>query len=219
MGTRNPQSITRLPIYLITKCEGGLLSDELCLHQLTVEGRRSEKTFVRAALDDAPFVEDDDAVDSGDGGQPVRDDQRSRPIVERPQSELHDRLELLVERAGGLVENQDTGASEDRSRDRQSLTLAAGQLDAAIADWRVVSIREAIDELVGAGELGGRHDLAIGGATDAVRDVLADAAREQRWILQHRRYPAAEPRRVELAHVTAADADAPFIRIVEAQQQ
>ena len=60
--------------------------------------------------------------------------------------------------------------------------------------------------------------LAVG-AADAIRDVLADRAREQRRILQHGRHPAAEPRRVELAHVAAADADAPFVRIVEAQQQ
>src|SRR5262245_65282813 len=109
----------------------------------------------------------------------MRDDQRRRAIVERPQGQLNDRLELLIRRAGGLVENQDTGAPEDRSRDRQALTLAAGQLDAAIADRRVVGVRQAIDELVGAGELGGRHDLAIGGGADAIRDVLADAAREQ----------------------------------------
>src|SRR5262245_65791280 len=121
--------MTRLPNHPITKCQRGLLSDELSLHELAVEGRRTEKPFVRATFDDAPFVEDDDAVDGGDGGQPVRDDQRGRPIVERPQSELHDRLELLIERAGGLVENQNTGPPEDRSRDRQALTLAAGQLN------------------------------------------------------------------------------------------
>ena len=43
------------------------------------------------------------------------------------------------------------GFGEQRARDRQALALAAGQRQAALADLRVVALRQARDELVGLG--------------------------------------------------------------------
>ena len=68
--------------------------------------------------------------------------------VVRPASSVgHRRLDQLlalgVEVAGGLVEDEDLRRCEDRAGDRQPLALAAGQLDAALADERVVAARAA----------------------------------------------------------------------------
>ena len=42
-------------------------SHQLRLDQLTIERRRAEQVVVRAGLDDAALIEDDDAIDAGDG--------------------------------------------------------------------------------------------------------------------------------------------------------
>ena len=56
--------------------------------------------------------------------------------VERP---LDARFGLDVERAGGLVEDQDRRVLEDGARDGEALALAAGQRGAALADDEVVA--------------------------------------------------------------------------------
>ena len=78
---------------------------------------------------------------------------------------------------------------------------------------RVVAAGQPVDELVGARQRRrAPRSSRLVGAVDAVADVLGDRPREQRRLLHHRRDPAPKPGRVELAHVAAADADAPFGR-------
>ena len=53
-----------------------------------------------------------------------------------------DRFGLRVDRRGRLVEDQDRRVLEERARDRDPLPLAAGQLRAALAEQRVVPLRQ-----------------------------------------------------------------------------
>ena len=48
-------------------------------------------------------------------------------------------LDLAVERGGGLVEHQDRRVLQDHAGDGDALALAAGELDAALADMGVVA--------------------------------------------------------------------------------
>ena len=61
------------------------------------------------------------------------------PCISRVEALLDRRLDLGVERRGRLVEHQDRRVLEQHARDRDALALAAGQLDAALADMRVVA--------------------------------------------------------------------------------
>ena len=76
--------------------------------------------------------------------------------VVRPTSSLAMRvldqpLALGVQIAGRLVQDQDRGILQDGPRDRHPLALAAGELDPPLADQRVISLRQPLDELVGMG--------------------------------------------------------------------
>ena len=64
-----------------------------------------------------------------------------RPCHEFVQRRLDEPLGLGVERAGGLVEDQDRGVAEDGAGDGESLALAAGEVRAAFADDGVVAVR------------------------------------------------------------------------------
>ena len=61
------------------------------------------------------------------------------PAISVPRLCLDRGLDLAVERGGGLVEHQDRRVLEDHARDRDALALAAGELDAALADLGVVA--------------------------------------------------------------------------------
>ena len=95
------------------------------------------------ALDDLAVLEHEDLVGAADRRQPVRDDERRAALAQAPQAVLDHRLALAVEARRGLVEDEDARVGEDGPRDRDALALAAGELDAALADHRVVALLEA----------------------------------------------------------------------------
>jgi len=65
-----------------------------------------------------------DAVGLEHRGQPVCDHQRGAPRHQALQRLLHRTLALRVQRAGGLVQQQDRRVLEQRTRDRDALLLA-----------------------------------------------------------------------------------------------
>ena len=94
---------------------------------------------MRAALDDAAVFHQQNQIRAADRRQPVRDHERRAAREQLRHRSLDQLLALRVEIARGLVENQDLRRGQDRARDREPLLLAARQLDAALADERVVA--------------------------------------------------------------------------------
>jgi hypothetical protein len=107
---------------------------------------------VRAALDDAAAVHDQDLVGAADGGQAVRDDEGGAALPQPAEAVADERLALAVQARCRLVEDQDARVRDDGAGDGDALPLAAGQLDAALADDGVVAVLEAVDELVRVGD-------------------------------------------------------------------
>ena len=128
---------------------------------------------------------DHDAVGIDGGGQPVRDDQRGAVAHEPLQRVLHQPLALRIERAGGLVQQQDGRVLEDGARDGDALLLPARQPRAAFAEEGVVAFRQPADEFVG--RRGARRglDLRVAGAGPPITDVLARAGAEDHGFLRH----------------------------------
>ena len=102
-------------------------------------GRLREQLAVAALLDDAAVVEHDQPVHLRDGGEPVRDGDHGLAGHQRVEARLDRGFDFAVERRGRLVEHQDRRVLEDDARDGDALALAAGQLDAALADMGVVA--------------------------------------------------------------------------------
>ena len=63
------------------------------------------------------------------------------PLRQAVECLLDQTLGLGVERARGLVEDEDRRVAQNRPRDRDPLLLAAGEAVAALAHDRVVTIR------------------------------------------------------------------------------
>ena len=107
-----------------------------------------------------------------------------RPDLESIERLLDQPLRLVVERARGLVEEQDRRVLEDGPGDRHALALAARQAHPAVADDRVVALGQGADEVVGVGGPGGGDHLVVGRVQPAVRGCSrATRAAEQRRLL------------------------------------
>ena len=101
-----------------------------------------EQLVVRALRRDATVLEDDDLVGQRDRREPVGDHERRAPGHHLAQRELDLLLGRGVDRRGRVVEDQDPRIGQDRARDRDPLALAAGQRQPALADERVVALRQ-----------------------------------------------------------------------------
>ena len=128
----------------------------------------------------------------------------------------------LRERVDGgerIVEHDDARPRDERARERDALALPAGQVDAALADQRVVAVRQVVGERVDAGGLARREHLVPVGVLAAGGEVLAQRHREEHRPLRHERDGGAKLGDRHVARVDAADAHVAAGRVVETRQQ
>ena len=95
----------------------------------------------------------------------------------------HKDFALVIQCAGGFVQNQDGRVLQKYPGNGDALLLSAGQLDAALAHIGVVAVLQRKDELFRARQTGGGFDLLPGSAGLAVGDVLLHRAAEQVHVL------------------------------------
>ena len=149
----------------------------------------------------------------------MRDHDR-RPSAHEPvEGLLHQILALVVERARGLVEQEDACVAQDRARDGDPLALPDRETHATLAHDRVPPLRESRDELRRVRGLGGSLDLGIGRLEAPVADVLADRVCEEDRLLRDHSDLLAQRADRHLPDIPAVHADLPSDRIVEAADE
>jgi hypothetical protein len=114
---------------------------------------------VRTDLHDLAAVHHHQPVGLAQGREAVRDGDGGAALHQVVERLLDLLLGLGVDRRGGLVEDQDARVDEQRAGDADALALAARQALAALADERVVAMRQAQDEVVRVGRARRRDDL------------------------------------------------------------
>ena len=152
-------------------------------------------------------------------GPPVRD-QKRRAAPHQAIHGLEDRgFGLHVDRARGLVEDQERRVLQERARERDALALAAGELHPALPDRRRVAPRQADDEVVRARCLRGPRDVEVARRRAPVGDVLRDAAREQHGLLEHDGELFAQVGEAVVPQVDAVEEDGAGRRVVESGEE
>ena len=100
-----------------------------------------------------PVAEHDRAVGDEDGREPLAGDEHGPPGDRGAEVLDQVALGLGVDRRHRVVEHEHARAGDERARERDPLALAAREVDAALADQRVVAVRQVVDELGDAGRL------------------------------------------------------------------
>jgi hypothetical protein len=134
---------------------------------------------------DALLAQHKDTVVVLDGGQTVGDGQGGAAMSQLFKALSHKDLALVIQCAGGFVQNQDGRVLQKYPGNGDALLLSAGQLDAALAHIGVVAVLQRKDELFRARQTGGGFDLLPGSAGLAIGDVLRHRATEQVHVLLH----------------------------------
>ena len=178
---------------------------------LGVEGGGGQQLGVGAVGHDLLLVEEHHPVGQRDGGQAVGDDEGGPALHEDAQAGVDLLLDLDVDGAGGVVEDQDRRVDQQGAGDGDALALAARERVAALADHGVVAVVEGGDEPVGAGGPGGGLDLVDGGV-GLGRRRCCRGRRPRRGRARRgrcRRWPAGC--QGEVAHVVTVDPDRPAV--------
>ena len=103
---------------------------------------------MRAFLDDRAGLHHQNALRVDDGREAMGDDERRAPLHQRLERALHERLVLGVERGGRFVQQQHRRVLEDGAGDGDALALAARDRRAALAERRIVALRQSGNEAV-----------------------------------------------------------------------
>lgn len=125
-----------------------------------------------------PFTHDKNGIRILYRRQPMRNRHHRPPPRRAPKRRLDEPLALRVERAGGLVEEQNPGVADERAGNGDALLLAARKGDAAGANVGVVAVGEGCDEVVDRGGAACGVELPVwdGAGVEAEEDVVSDGA-------------------------------------------
>eukprot|EP00326_Haptolina_ericina_P029196 CAMPEP_0181172326 /NCGR_PEP_ID=MMETSP1096-20121128/2390_1 /TAXON_ID=156174 ORGANISM="Chrysochromulina ericina, Strain CCMP281" /NCGR_SAMPLE_ID=MMETSP1096 /ASSEMBLY_ACC=CAM_ASM_000453 /LENGTH=161 /DNA_ID=CAMNT_0023260047 /DNA_START=483 /DNA_END=968 /DNA_ORIENTATION=+ len=158
---------------------------------------------MRALLDKASAIDNDDLVGVADGREPVCDDdtRETRPAQQMIDRRLQLALVLVVEGTRRLVKDKDLGFTQQRACNRHTLPLTARELRTPAAYVSLVAFRQLTDEVVCVRHACGRLDLCLARSLSAVADILLDRALEQRWLLHHHSNLLTQPAHIQRAQV------------------
>src|SRR5437868_13402554 len=92
---------------------------------------------------------------------------------------------MAVERGSGLVKHQDGRRLENRAGNGDTLLLAAGKLQAALAHLGLVALGRQSNEVVDLGEPRRLLDFRVARFPAAVADVVADRIIKQDRVRRH----------------------------------
>src|SRR5262249_30160137 len=113
-----------------------------------------------AIFHDPTTLDRDDPVGMANSRKPMRNHQDSASSGDPLHVCLDDSLALIIEGAGGFIEDQDARVSDERSSNRDTLPLSARQARSALTNDSIVTLREFENEIMRAGKFG-RSDHAL----------------------------------------------------------
>ena len=86
-----------------------------------------QQLAMRPLLDDLALINNKDTIRQTHGGQAMGDDKHRTTLTNVRKIFLNNTLGLIVEGARRLIKDQDTRIGDQRTRNGDTLTLAAGQ--------------------------------------------------------------------------------------------
>ena len=124
-----------------------------------------------------------------------------------------------VDARGGVVQDQDARLGQQGTGDRHALALPAAERQAALADERVETIGQLLEQLRQPGALRRGGDVLLARVGARVGDVVAERRREQEGVVRDHGHLAAQRRGIHLAHVHAVHEHGALVHVVQARDE
>ncbi len=174
---------------------------------------------MRAALHDPALVENDDPIRAFHRGQPVCNHQRRAALHQDAEFVLHAPLRLVVERRGGLIQDENGRILEQRACDGYPLPLSAGKILPAVRQGGIESLRLLRHELQDVGRARRGFHFRLRFVDGIEGDVVAYGVVEQNHILTDEAHLSTQVRQPILAHVDPVQQHRTLLHVVEPRHQ
>lgn len=188
----------------------------LAADEIGINARFIYQLFVLAMLHNAPVIDDQNLICMAHGFQPVGDHDDGLIPSECLDSFLQSVLILGVDVCRCLVQNDDMCVLQHGTRNGNALFFTAGNAGAAIADDRIVTIRQSLDEVVTASLFWCRDHFVVRGVRSAEFDIVFDGIGKEVNILEHHTDLIHKRFQGVILHVISADFDAAAFGIPKA---
>ena len=136
-----------------------------------------------APFGDPVLSDNDDFIRVADSGEPVSDGDRGPVSGQFFQTLLDPAFALVVQGAGGFIQDQDGRILQKDSCNGNALLLASGKSCPALAYIGVIPVRQFLDKVMDIGPFCSLDDLFHGSAGFPIGDVFPDGSAEQVYIL------------------------------------
>ena len=153
--------------------------------EMAIDAAALDEFAMRSKIDDLAPVENEGLIAIDQRGKTVRDDHHGATARNALQIAVDQRLALRIESRGRFVEDHQLGIDDQRAGDGEALPLAAGEVGRAFLDPGLVTLRQTLDELLGASEPRRAHRIVEAEAGASGDDVVLHRAAEQKVFLQH----------------------------------
>lgn len=153
-----------------------------------------------------------------DGACPLGNDDRRCPAEILRERLAQSRIRLIIQRAGGIVQDQDLRMGRQCAGDQDTLFLPAAQVGTADRQPVSETVLQFFDKRAGLGALDRLVDLLLGDIP-AKTDIFLHRVREQDVVLEHDPEFFMEFAERDPADVVAVDADRSLICIVKPDQK
>src|SRR5262249_28415208 len=114
----------------------------------TIRTRFADQLLMPAGLNDTSLFQHQNHVRATQETQAIGDDESGASGHGMTQRRNYFMFGLWIDRGGWVVENQDWRLEEQRPREGQPLTLAAGQIDAGFTQYSVITVGQGRDEIM-----------------------------------------------------------------------
>ena len=194
-----------------------LLPAELQFVQLTVLWAFLHQLVVRPNMRQLPFFQQQNFISAGNRGKFMRDNECGAPFRKPLDCFVDFCLGPGIETGDRLIQNDDRGISDNRSRQVDTLLLPAGEILATFVHQRIVAFRHFHNEIVRFGLLRRCDDFFFRRAHLAKGDVFMNRLPEELRLLQNNRNLVAHRLHGVLADILAVDENLAVLRIVKSQ--
>src|ERR1700732_1670127 len=174
-----------------------------------------DQFVVGAIFDDASTLDRKNAISPAHCGKPMGDNENGTAFADSAHVVLDDALALVIERAGGLVENQNAGIGHQGTGNSDALPLTARETAPTLADDGVVALGKFENELMRAGQVGRVDDPLHGHGGIGKRYIFGDGAIEKDVLLQNNANLSSQPGGVGQCEIDTVDDDTSGLRHVE----
>ena len=143
------------------------------------------EVFVCSLFDDQAVFEDNDFIDFAECAESMGDHEDGTPDNEFFQGRHDFQFSFDIEGGGWLIQHEDMGIAEKRTRNSEALALSTGEVFALITHQGAIALRPTHDGVMDVRLLRGFDDFVHGGIGPRYFEVFKDGTLEQYSFLEH----------------------------------